>query len=349
MRKQHRIAIIGLGMVLRPHLQSLLELADRAEIAACHTPSAARQAAFRAAHPQLPLVADLDRVLADPSIDAAIILSPPNTHLALVERCARAGKHVLLEKPIEGTLARSELLVAIMEQAGLRLGIVLQYRFRSVTRRMEEALASGALGALISASAQVRWWRGPDYFAQAGRGIRARDGGGVLLTQAIHTLDLFQHLAGGIVRVAAMARTSPLRRIDTEDIACAAVELGNGAIGSIDATTVSYPGFAERIELACEHGTMVMSAEDLDIWWKDGRHERFAGPPSNAGGANPMAYTHDAHKGVIADFLDALDEGRAPRVSGREALKVHRLIDAVLKSSTEGRAVECGASTINEA
>jgi predicted dehydrogenase len=342
--RHHRLAIIGLGMVLKPHLQSLRELSERVTIAACYTPSEARRRAFAVANPDLPLAASIDDILRDPSIDAVVILTPPNTHLELVERCAAAGKHVLLEKPIDGPLERSERAVAVMERAGLALGIVLQYRFRGCVEELRRRLAAGELGRLVSGSAQVRWWRAPAYFAEPGRGTLARDGGGVLLTQAIHTLDAFLHLAaieaGPIVRVSAMARTSPLRRIDTEDIACAAVAFANGAVGSIDCTTVSYPGFAERIELACENGTAVIAAEDLEIWSKDGRHEVVKGPASNAGGADPMAYTHAAHKGVITDFLDSLDEGRPPRVSGREALGVHRLIDAMLRSSVAGRAVE---------
>jgi UDP-N-acetyl-2-amino-2-deoxyglucuronate dehydrogenase len=198
---------------------------------------------------------------------------------------------------------------------------------------------------LVSGSAQIRWWRSPEYFAEPGRGTRARDGGGVLLTQAIHTLDLFQSLCPPISEVAAMTATSPLRRIDTEDMASAAIRFANGAIGTIDATTVSYPGAAERIELACEKATAVITAEDLDIWFKDGRHVRIDGPPSHSGGADPMAYTHEAHKRVLLDFLDAIDEARAPKVCGREALKVHRLIDAILASSAERRPVTIGRGT----
>jgi predicted dehydrogenase len=167
-----------------------------------------------------------------------------------------------------------------------------------------------------------------------------RDGGGVLITQAIHTLDLFQNLAGPIAEVSAFAATSPLRRIDTEDVVGAAVTFANGAIGTIDATTVAYPGFAERIELACERATIVLAAESLDVFWHDGRHERTDGGLSQSGGADPMAFSHEAHKALIVDVLDALDEDREPVVSGREALKVQVLIDALLRSATERRAVK---------
>jgi predicted dehydrogenase len=227
-----------------------------------------------------------------------------------------------------------------MSRTGLTFGVVLQHRFRTASRRLRKLIDSGELGPLISGSAAIRWWRPPEYYAQAGRGMKARDGGGVLLTQAIHTLDLFQSLTGPVTRVAAMARTSPLRSIDTEDIACAAVEFANGAVGTIDATTVSYPGFPERIELACENATAVLAAESLEVFWKDGRHDRQEGSAAGGGGADPMAFSHEAHKAVITDFLEALRDGREPLVNGREAVKVQVLIEALLRSSAEGRTVQ---------
>jgi predicted dehydrogenase len=204
-----RVALIGLGMVVKPHIASLVDLADRAEIAACFTPSAARRAAFAEAYPALPLADDLDAVLGDRSIDAVFLLTPPFSHLDLIERCAASGKHVLVEKPLDVSVARATQAVEAMEHAGLKLGVVLQYRFRKASQRLASLMASGELGALISGSAQIRWWRTAEYFAEPGRGTKARDGGGVLLTQAIHTLDLFQSLTGPIVKVAAMAKTSP--------------------------------------------------------------------------------------------------------------------------------------------
>ena len=339
MSSRHRFAILGLGMALKPHIRSLEELSDRLEIAACYTPSPERRKAFSAAHAH-PVVGDLDAIMSDRSIDAVIILTPPNTHLELVERCAAAGKHVLLEKPIDGTVARARRAVEAMERAGCRLAIVLQHRFRTVSRRLAELVRSGELGRLVSGSASIRWWRPPEYFAQPGRGMKARDGGGVLLTQAIHTLDLFQSLAGDIAEVSAFAATSPLRKIDTEDIVGAGIRFAGGAVGTIDATTVAYPGFPERIELACEKATALLNAETLDVFFKDGRHLREGGQTSNSGGADPMAFSHEAHKALIADFLDAIDANRNPVTYGREALKVQVLIEALLRSAEQQRAVK---------
>jgi len=338
---RRRIAIIGLGMALKPHIRGLEELSERVEIAACYAPSAERRKAFSAAH-GYPVVDDLEGVLRDRTIEAAVILTPPNTHLELVERCAAAGKHVLLEKPIDATVVRARRAVEAMERAERRLAIVLQHRFRTVSQRLADLVQSGDLGRLVSGSASIRWWRPAEYFAQPGRGMRARDGGGVLLTQAIHTLDLFQSLAGPIAEVSAFAATSPLRRIDTEDVVGAGVRFADGAVGTIDATTVAYPGFPERIELACEKATAQLNAETLDVFFKNGRHLRDGGQASNSGGADPMAFSHEAHKALIADFLDAIATNRNPVTHGREALKVQVLIEALLRSAEEGRAVKVG-------
>jgi predicted dehydrogenase len=340
---KHRVTIIGLGMALAPHLRSLEELGDRVEIAACFTPDEKRRAAFAGAHKH-PVSGDLNAILADKSIDVAFILTPPNTHLELVQKCAAAGKHVLMEKPIEATAERALAAVAAMEQVKRKFAIMLQHRFRAASRKLAAVVESGALGPLISGSASIRWWRTPEYFQQPGRGMKARDGGGVLLTQAIHTLDLFQSLTGPIAKVTAFAKTSPQRRIDTEDIVCGGVEFADGAIGTIDATTVSYPGFPERIELACEKATAVLNAETLDIVYRDGRHDHHEGAASKSGGADPMAFSHEAHKALITDFLDAIDNNREPTVSGREALKVLFLIDALLHSAREQRAVAVSAA-----
>lgn len=339
MTKKHRAAIIGLGMAHGQHLQSLRDLEDRVEIAAAFTPSAKRRETFGSAHPDIRLVDDLEPILDDASIDVFLILTPPNSHLDLVERCAAAGKHVLLEKPVEVTTERAEKAVVAMERAGRKLQIMLQHRFREGARHLAEIMRAGGLGALVSGSAQIRWWRSPEYFAQPGRGMKARDGGGVLITQAIHTLDLFQSLTGPISQVAAMAVTSPLRRIDTEDVVGAAIRFANGAVGTIDATTVAYPGFTERMELACEKGTAVLTAGDLVINWKDGREEKVTSDQGSGGGADPMAFSHKGHRSVIADLLDAIDQDREPEISGRKALAVHRLIDGLLASSERGTPV----------
>ena len=333
------LAIVGLGMAHKPHVEALRNLAAEVRILHCHAPSPERRKSFGEKHPDLPITEHLQSILDDREVDVVLILTPPFSHRELVLACAAAGKHVLLEKPLDVSTARAWDSVRAMEAADLRFGVVFQHRFRHASQVLRQLVQSGELGTLVSGSASIRWWRSFEYFAEAGRGMKARDGGGVLLTQAIHTLDLFLSLTGPIAKVSAMARTSPLRHIDTEDIAAAAVEFHNGAIGAIDATTVSYPGQPERIELACTKGTAILSVEDLTVHFMDGRVLHEAGSAAGGGGADPMAFSCAAHQAQIADFLDAVRSHRAPQCSGRDAVRVLGLIEAMLESSASAQSV----------
>jgi predicted dehydrogenase len=335
---RHRIGVIGLGMGLKPHALSLKELADRVEVGAAFAPSPDRREEAAKVW-GWPMVDSLDGIMADRSIDTVLILTPPWTHTDLVSRAAAAGKHVLLEKPVDVNAERSAAIVQACERAGVRLAIVLQHRFRPAALELARIVREGTLGKLLSASASIRWWRPPEYFAQPGRGTIARDGGGVLLTQAIHTLDLLLHLAGPAREVMAYVDTSPLRKIDTEDIVAGAVRYANGASGVIDATTVTFPGYPERIEIAGTLGSAALEVETLTVSYMNGGRFRLEGAATGGGGADPMAFSHEHHRRVLTEFLDAIDEGHEPSNSGRSALNVQRLIDALLGSGRERRAV----------
>lgn len=332
---RHRVAVVGLGMAVTPHAQSLHDLAARVDVVGAYSPTPARRDAF-ARRFDFPVTGDLERLADDRSIDVVLILTPPRTHLALVERFAAAGKHVLLEKPLEADTQRAEAVVAACDRAGVTLGVVLQHRFRPAAMALAAWLRDGALGQIAAASVHVPWWRPQTYYDEPGRGTIARDGGGVLLTQAIHTLDLFLSLAPGVRDVAAFAGTTPLHRMETEDIACAALRFDNGALGTLNATTASYPGFAERVEIIGKRATAVLTAGKVALHRQDGTSETLGDEATLGGGADPMAFTNDAHRALLAEFLDALDANRPPANDGHSALRAHDLIDAVLASSRAG-------------
>ncbi len=326
-----RVAIVGLGMAVTPHAKSLLDLKERVEVAYAFSPSAERRAAFAAKFP-FRQTDRLETILADRSVDAVMVLTPPNTHLELVEKIAAAGKHVLLEKPLEVSIAKAEALVRAARN--VKLGVVLQHRFRPAAEKLKSVVD---LGKLVSASALIPVWRPQSYYDQPGRGTRARDGGGVLLTQGIHTLDLLLSLAGEAAEVKAFSTTTPVHRMETEDLACAAVRWKSGALGVVHATTAAYPGFAERIELIGTLGTAVLEGTRLRVEFQDGRSVLTETDAGGGGtGADPMAFPHDWHRGVLANFLDAIETGSRPRVDGAEALKVHRFIDALLQTPRSG-------------
>lgn len=325
-----KVALVGLGMAVTPHAKSLLDLRKRAEVAYAYSPSKERRARF-AERFDFPLTDRLETILDDRTVDAVLILTPPNTHLELVERCAAAGKHILLEKPLEISLQRSERLVHAARD--ITLGVVLQHRFRPAAEKLHELIAAGKLGKLVSASASIPNWRPQSYYDQPGRGTRARDGGGVLLTQGIHTLDLLSWFAGETKDVKSYWTTTPIHRMETEDLACAALRFESGALGVVHATTTAYPGFPERIELIGTQGTALLEGTALHARLIDGTTVEMKTESGARGtGADPMAFPHDWHRSLLADFLDAIDERREPRSSGRETLKVHRLIERILRS-----------------
>jgi UDP-N-acetyl-2-amino-2-deoxyglucuronate dehydrogenase len=332
-----RIAVIGLGMASAPHATSLADLAARVEVAYAYSPTEARRAAFCEQF-GFPAATNLDVIFDDQSVAAVMLLTPPNTHLDLVRRAAGAGKHILLEKPLEISIERAQELADVAERAGVTLGIVLQHRFKPASMALAKLLAEGRLGEIVGASARTCNWRPQSYYDQPGRGDRARDGGGVLLTQAIHTLDLLISLAGLPEAVCAYATTSAVHRMETEDIVAGSLRYANGAIGTITATTCAYPGFPDQIDIIGTKGTAVIKGAALEAAFHDGTSLTIGVEAGQGGaGADPMAFSHEDHRAVLTDFLDAVENRREPRVSGREALKVHRLIEALLRSSVSGR------------
>jgi UDP-N-acetyl-2-amino-2-deoxyglucuronate dehydrogenase len=335
---KHRVAVIGLGLASEPHLRSLAELGDRVEVACAVTRSEGRA---RELSPRFafPVGTGLERVIEDDSIVAALVLTPPNSHLELVRRLAAAGKHMLLEKPIELDLARAKAVVETCEAHNAILGIVLQSRFRPGAAALARRMHGGELGALVNASVSVRWWRPQAYYDDPGRGTYARDGGGVLITQAIHALDLFVSLTGEPAEVNAIATTTASHRMECEDLAVGVLRFEDGAVGSVDATTACYPGFPERIELVGTLATAVYSGGLLEVFYQDGRIEREGTAEATGAGASVMGFSHHAHKALIADFLDAIENRREPRCSGSSVLRVHRLIAALTESSRRGCAI----------
>ncbi|MCX8100867.1 MAG: Gfo/Idh/MocA family oxidoreductase [Geminicoccaceae bacterium] len=334
---RHRVLVIGLGAAMAPHLESLLELADRVEIAAAWSRSAARRTAFAERFPGVRVAEDLDTLLADPSIDLALLLTPPDAREGFVRRLAAAGKHVLCEKPLERTASAALRIVRVCEAARVRLAVMLQMRMRPASVRLRELLQEGRLGELGFVEIRIPWWRPQSYYDEPGRGTFVRDGGGVLLTQAIHTLDLALHLLGPVREVAGLATTTGLHRMESEDFATAGLLFESGLAGSLFATTACYPGGPERVEIVGSEAAAVLEGGGLALRRPDGAVERLVEPERSGAGAAFMDFPHDAHRAVIADVLDAIDEGREPLCSGRSALAVQHLVEAILRSSRSGR------------
>lgn len=342
-----KVAMIGVGMVAGTHADAVAATDGRIELKGVHSNQPDRSRAFaetQAGAGRVPptVYASVAEIAADPEIDFVLLCTPPNARKDIVTQLARAGKPILSEKPVERTLAAASEIVDICERAGVPLGIVFQHRMRAASRALSDLLAGGALGAVEVVEIAVPWWRPQSYYDEPGRGTYERDGGGVLINQAIHTIDLALSFAGPVRRVQAMARTSGIHRMESEDFVAAGLDFESGAVGSLVASTASYPGGAETISLHCRNGSASLHSGQLHLSWRDGRVETIGEAGGTGGGADPMAFTHEWHQGVIEDFADAIASGRPPVAPGREALHVHRLIDALMMSSRQGRAIDLG-------
>ena len=338
MTKRRGIGVIGLGMASMPHGKSLAALNDRVDVRAVFSPSEERRRTF-AERFAMRAVDRIEDILGDSEIEMVILLTPPNARQELVKGLASHGKHILMEKPIERTTEAAAAIVKHCETARVKLGIVFQHRFRDASMALKRKLDEGALGNIQVAQLAVPWWRPQSYYDEPGRGTYARDGGGVLISQAIHSMDLMLSLTGPVQEVTAIAGTSGLHHMESEDFVGGGLRFANGALGSIMATTACYPGSQESITISGDKGTAHLAGGELSLHYADGRNEHVGETTGSGGGADPMAFPHDWHQRLIARFLDALDEDREPSPSGREALQVHRLIDALVTSAKERRHV----------
>ena len=336
MKSKRGVGVIGLGMASLPHGESLAALSDRVDMRGVFSPSAERRRDF-AERFSMPAVDRVEDILDDPEISAVLLLTPPNARLDLVNALTKKQKHILMEKPVERTTAAATEIVERCEAAGVRLGIVFQHRFREASLALRTKLEGGELGDIHAVQLAVPWWRSQGYYDEPGRGSYERDGGGVLISQAIHSLDLMLSLTGPVSEVAAIADTTGLHRMESEDFVGAGLRFESGAVGSLVASTAIYPGSPETLTLVGGKGTATLAGGELMIDCRDGGTEHVGETTGSGDGADPMAFPHDWHQRLIEDFLDALDDGREPSPSGRDALQVHRLIDALMLSAKEKR------------
>ncbi|CTQ48519.1 Gfo/Idh/MocA family protein [Jannaschia donghaensis] len=338
-----KAALIGLGMVAETHVRALHD-ATGVTLSGVLSRDPARARAF--ADRVAPIIGSVPHVfddlpaLAASDVDFAILCTPPNARADIVPALARAGKPILMEKPVERTTDAATRIVELCEAAGVPLAIVFQHRMRQASRDLADLLSTGRLGPIAAVDIAVPWWRDQSYYDAPGRGTYARDGGGVLISQAIHTLDLALTYTGPVARVQAMARTTRLHAMEAEDFVTAGLDFASGAVGSLTASTASRPGDAESITLHCTQGSARLASGQLTLTWADGTTETLGDAAGTGGGADPMAFTHAWHRAVIEDFAAALRDDCPVACTGREALRVHALIDAIVRSSARGCAVE---------
>ena len=326
-----RVGVIGAGNISATHVRALAGIAG-VTLAGVYGPRRDRAQA----------IADigggrgydsLDQLFEAESPDMVIVATPSGLHGEHAAAAARRGIHVLVEKPLEITVARVDALIAQASAAGVTLGVVFQDRVKPGVRSLKAAV-DATLGRLSLVRAQVPWWRPPEYYRDSRwRGTWALDGGGALMNQGIHTVDLLLWLCGPVTRVSGKAVTR-CHDIEVEDTAVAMLEFANGAIGTLEATTCAYPGRPRRIEISGPAGTAILDGD---------RFVSDAGAPASPlpqNVASPVVSDVSPHRDVIADFIAAFRSHRAPACDGRDGRRSVQLIEAIYESSRCGRAIE---------
>jgi predicted dehydrogenase len=341
-------AIVGCGMIARFHARALQEVAGARLLALVSR----QQANGRKVNEELGLscevYADLAPVLARPDVHIVIITTPSGAHAEPAIAAAGAGKHVVVEKPLEISLERCDRVIEACDRAGVRLCTIFPSRFGDANRALKAVIEAGRLGRLTLGETTCKWWRPQSYYDEGGwKGTKALDGGGALMNQAIHNVDLLLWMMGPVTHITGFTATLAHERIEVEDTAVACLRFANGALGVIQATTSVYPGLPKTIGVHGDRGTIVIEQDDVLRWElanetdEDRRiKERFAQKTGASGGAsNPAAISHVGHARQLADFVKAIRSNRPPLVDGREGRKAVEVILGIYRSAAEGRTV----------
>lgn len=343
----HGFGIIGTGVIGGFHAGAIGKLPN-AKLIGVYDAVEERARKFADEH-HVKAYSSLESFLSDGDIDVVTIGTPSGSHMEPTVAAARAGKHVICEKPMEVTLARIDAMIEAHAKAGTKLGGVFNLRYEPVNQMLKKAIASDRLGRITCGGAYVPWYRPQQYYDQGGwRGTWKLDGGGALMNQGIHFVDLLQWLMGSQVkRVSAFTALLGHTKIEVEDVVSATLEFDNGALGLIQATTASFPGLSGRVELMGTQGTIISEGTSLKVFEfanadaQDAAvRDQFGKPPTIGGAADPKAIGAENHIRNFASFLSSLDSGADPEVSGVEARKAVQIILAVYESARTERIVE---------
>jgi UDP-N-acetyl-2-amino-2-deoxyglucuronate dehydrogenase len=341
-------AIVGCGMIARFHARALAEVPDARLIALVSR----RESNARGMATELGLAckvySDIGPVLARKDVQAIVVTTPSGAHMEPAVAAARAGKHVVVEKPLEVNLDRCDQIIAACEHNRVKLGTIFPSRFGDANLALKHAVDAGRLGRLTLGETTCKWWRPQSYYDEGGwKGTRTLDGGGALMNQAIHNVDLLLWLMGPVSQINGFTATLAHERIEVEDTAVACMRFKNGALGVIQAATSVHPGLPKTIAVHGDKGTVVIEQDDVLKWELNPETEedralrnRFAVKTGASGGAsNPAAISHTGHARQLADFVRAIELGGDPLVDGKEGRKAVEVIMGIYRAAETGTVV----------
>ncbi len=341
--------IVGCGLIARFHAKAISELPNARLVGLCTRNPANAVKVMEAAGVRCDVYSNLEEMLRRPDLQVVTICTPSGAHMEPAVHAAHAGKHVVVEKPLEITLDRCDQIIDACDLWDVRLCTIFPSRFTDAMQLVRQALDGYRFGRLTLGETACKWWRPQSYYDEGGwKGTKALDGGGALMNQAIHNVDLLSWIMGPATHVAAFTATLAHERIEVEDTAVACLRFECGALGVIQATTSVYPGLPKTIAIHGDKGSVVVEQEDVLRWDFNPEtdedkaiRQRFAQKVGASGGSsNPAAISHEYHRRQLADFLNAIETGRPPLVDGREGRRAVQIILAIYRSAESGRAVE---------
>lgn len=279
-------------------------------------------------------VPTFEEVCSHPDVDYVDICTLPDFRLQPFKTCVEHGKHIQVQKPISTNIETAKQMVDTARDGGILLSVVCQHRFDESSKFLKKAITEGRLGKLLQADAYVKWFRSAEYYSRPVKGSWAGEGGGALINQAIHQVDLLRWLAGPVVDVAAMWQLGALHKIESEDVITALLRYENGATGVIQASTAMWPGYTERIELHGTKGTAVISGDRLTAWdvQDDSGEPAPVASDVASGASDPMAISLEPFERQFLDFADAIKNKRKPLVAGEEGYAALEVVDRIYKA-----------------
>src|SRR5580658_7273187 len=336
-----RVGMIGTGAISHKHAEAYRNIGY--DLTVCTDINAEAGRRFASEH-GAEFVESYEAVCRHPGVDYVDVCTFPDFRMQALELCAQAGKHIQVQKPISTNLETARAMVETARRAGIRLGVVSQHRFDDSSQFLRRAIAAGRLGKLLACDCYVKWYRPPEDYARLIKGSWQTEGGGALINQAIHQVDILRWLAGPVRDLYAVRQIGALHQIESEDVVNAVVRYASGATGVIQAATAFWPGYTERTEFHGAKGTAIVSGDKLTTW--DVKDDTGEPPPlardAASGSSDPMAISLEPFERQFLDFAEAIRSGRPPLVSGEEGLRALEIVDAVYRSCRTGDKVSLG-------
>lgn len=338
-----RVGILGTGAIANKHAQAYGNIGF--QVVACSNKTESRGRQF-AARWRAKFVGNFGDLCRFPDLDFIDVCTFPEFRLEPVETCAEIGRAVLVQKPIATNLETARRMVETARDAGIKLGVISQHRFDDSILFLKRALPAGRLGRLLEADAYVKWFRSEEYHRRSVKGSWRTEGGGALINQAIHQVDILLHLMGPLSAVSGQWQTGVRHRIESEDVVNALLWHQSGATGVVQAATAFWPGYSERIEIHGTRGSAVVTGDRLTAWDVEEDEQANAVDPAPvgqdvaSGSSDPMSIRLTSLERQFQDFADAIQTGREPLVNGEEGYQALQVVLGIYESCREDKRVQ---------